>query len=71
MIKLFITLLVFLFSAQAVAEDQVIAYVGQLEDDLEDSVRSVRGPHPMTLGGFSSGGGIWSLGIRKKKGGHE
>ncbi|MGZ5259645.1 MAG: alpha/beta fold hydrolase, partial [Burkholderiales bacterium] len=35
-----------------------IAYVGQLEDDLEDFVRSVKPPHPVTLGGFSSGGGF-------------
>jgi alpha-beta hydrolase superfamily lysophospholipase len=35
-----------------------IAYVGQLEDDLEDFVISVKPPHPMTLGGFSSGGGF-------------
>lgn len=35
-----------------------IAYVGQLEDDLEDFVGSVKPPHPMTLGGFSSGGGF-------------
>lgn len=35
-----------------------IAYVGQLEDDLEDFVRSVRTAQPSTLAGFSSGGGF-------------
>ncbi len=35
-----------------------IAYVGQLEDDLEDFVSRVKPPRPMTLGGFSSGGGF-------------
>lgn len=35
-----------------------IAYVGQLEDDLEDFIRNVKPPHPTTLVGFSSGGGF-------------
>ena len=35
-----------------------IGYVGQLEDDLEDFVASVRPPGPVTLAGFSSGGGF-------------
>jgi non-heme chloroperoxidase len=35
-----------------------IAYVGQLEDDLEDFVRSVKTAQPTTLAGFSSGGGF-------------
>jgi non-heme chloroperoxidase len=35
-----------------------IAYVGQLEDDMEDFVRSVRLGLPSTLVGFSSGGGF-------------
>jgi non-heme chloroperoxidase len=35
-----------------------IAYVGQLEDDLEDFVRSVKPAQPATLAGFSSGGGF-------------
>jgi alpha-beta hydrolase superfamily lysophospholipase len=35
-----------------------IAYVGQLEDDLEDFLRSVKPAHPTTLAGFSSGGGF-------------
>jgi len=35
-----------------------IAYVGQLEDDLEDFLGAVRPPRPLTLAGFSSGGGF-------------
>ena len=35
-----------------------IAYVGQLEDDLEDFMRSVKPVGPATLAGFSSGGGF-------------
>jgi alpha-beta hydrolase superfamily lysophospholipase len=35
-----------------------IAYVGQLEDDLEDFVSSVKPDKPATLVGFSSGGGF-------------
>jgi alpha-beta hydrolase superfamily lysophospholipase len=35
-----------------------IAYVGQLEDDLEDFLQSVKPVHPTTLAGFSSGGGF-------------
>ncbi len=35
-----------------------IAYIGQLEDDLEDFVRSVKTTPPTTLVGFSSGGGF-------------
>ena len=35
-----------------------IAYVGQLEDDLEDFMRSVKPVMPATLAGFSSGGGF-------------
>ena len=35
-----------------------IGYVGQLEDDLEDFVRSASLPKPATLAGFSSGGGF-------------
>lgn len=35
-----------------------IDYVGQLEADLADFVRSVRPPEPSTLAGFSSGGGF-------------
>ncbi|MGH8670313.1 MAG: alpha/beta hydrolase [Burkholderiales bacterium] len=35
-----------------------IAYVGQLEDDLEDFARSVNPARPATLAGFSSGGGF-------------
>jgi alpha-beta hydrolase superfamily lysophospholipase len=35
-----------------------VAYVGQLEDDLEDFSRSVRPALPSTLAGFSSGGGF-------------
>ena len=35
-----------------------IAYIGQLEDDLEDFLVTVRPARPITLGGFSSGGGF-------------
>lgn len=35
-----------------------IAYVGQLEDDLEDFLRAVQPAQPATLLGFSSGGGF-------------
>ena len=35
-----------------------IAYVGQLEDDLEDFMRYVKPARPATLAGFSSGGGF-------------
>lgn len=35
-----------------------IAYVGQLEDDLEDFVLAVKPAHPTTLAGFSAGGGF-------------
>ena len=35
-----------------------IAYVGQLEDDLADFMRAVSPPKPVTLAGFSSGGGF-------------
>jgi alpha-beta hydrolase superfamily lysophospholipase len=35
-----------------------IGYVGQLEDDLEDFLRSVKPAAPTTLAGFSSGGGF-------------
>ncbi len=35
-----------------------IGYVGQLEDDLEDFMRSVKPAQPATLAGFSSGGGF-------------
>jgi non-heme chloroperoxidase len=35
-----------------------IAYIGQLEDDLEDFLAAVRPAHPITLAGFSSGGGF-------------
>jgi alpha-beta hydrolase superfamily lysophospholipase len=35
-----------------------IAYVGQLEDDLEDFLAAVKPAHPITLAGFSSGGGF-------------
>jgi len=35
-----------------------IAYVGQLEDDLEDFVHSTKQAQPSTLVGFSSGGGF-------------
>jgi len=35
-----------------------IAYIGQLEDDLEDFVRATRPVEPATLVGFSSGGGF-------------
>ncbi|MFM5616223.1 alpha/beta hydrolase [Aeromonas veronii] len=35
-----------------------IAYIGQLEDDLEDFIKSVAPAKPATLVGFSSGGGL-------------
>src|SRR6478672_9233482 len=35
-----------------------IAYIGQLEDDLADFTRAVSPPKPVTLTGFSSGGGF-------------
>src|SRR5436190_19942183 len=35
-----------------------IAYVGQLEDDMQDFVHAVKLAHPSTLIGFSSGGGF-------------
>lgn len=35
-----------------------IGYVGQLEDDIEDFLRSVKPAVPITLAGFSSGGGF-------------
>src|SRR4051794_7629585 len=35
-----------------------IAYIGQLEDDMEDFVHSTPLPQPSTLLGFSSGGGF-------------
>src|SRR5215468_1978622 len=35
-----------------------IAYVGQLEDDLSDFMHAVSPPAPVTLAGFSSGGGF-------------
>ena len=35
-----------------------IDYIGQLEDDLEDFLRAVHPAHPLTLAGFSSGGGF-------------
>jgi alpha-beta hydrolase superfamily lysophospholipase len=35
-----------------------IAYIGQLEDDLEDFVQSIKPAGPSTLVGFSSGGGF-------------
>jgi non-heme chloroperoxidase len=35
-----------------------IAYIGQLEDDMEDFVRSTKLAQPSTLIGFSSGGGF-------------
>lgn len=35
-----------------------IAYVGQLEDDLTDFMHAVSPPEPVTLAGFSSGGGF-------------
>jgi alpha-beta hydrolase superfamily lysophospholipase len=35
-----------------------IAYIGQLEDDLQDFIASVPGPSPKILVGFSSGGGF-------------
>ena len=35
-----------------------IAYIGQWEDDLEDFLAAVKPAHPITLAGFSSGGGF-------------
>ena len=35
-----------------------IAYIGQLEDDLTDFMHAVSPPEPVTLAGFSSGGGF-------------
>ena len=35
-----------------------ITYIGQLEDDLEDFVHSIKLAQPSTLAGFSSGGGF-------------
>src|SRR4029077_20980789 len=35
-----------------------IGYIGQLEDDLTDFMRAVSPPEPVTLAGFSSGGGF-------------
>jgi alpha-beta hydrolase superfamily lysophospholipase len=35
-----------------------IAYVGQLDDDLQDFMRSTQPQRPTTLAGFSSGGGF-------------
>jgi len=35
-----------------------IAYVGQLEDDIEDLVRAVKPTRPLTLVGYSAGGGF-------------
>ncbi|MBV9618242.1 MAG: alpha/beta fold hydrolase [Verrucomicrobia bacterium] len=35
-----------------------IKYIGQLEDDLDSFVRTVSPPNPITLAGFSSGGGF-------------
>src|SRR5262249_56769442 len=35
-----------------------IAYIGQLEDDLADFIQAVSPPQPITLAGFSSGGGF-------------
>jgi alpha-beta hydrolase superfamily lysophospholipase len=35
-----------------------IGYVGQLEDDLTDFMHAVSPPRPVTLAGFSSGGGF-------------
>src|ERR1700730_18307837 len=35
-----------------------IGYIGQLEDDLADFMRAVSPPAPVTLAGFSSGGGF-------------
>src|SRR5215472_4660232 len=35
-----------------------IAYIGQLEDDLTDFMHAVSPPQPVTLAGFSSGGGF-------------
>lgn len=40
-----------------------IAYVGQLECDLEDFMTSVRPRQPVTLVGFSSGGGWVRVGV--------
>ena len=36
----------------------VIDHVGQLDEDLEDVVRALRLPRPLTLAGFSAGGGF-------------
>jgi non-heme chloroperoxidase len=35
-----------------------IAYIGQLEEDMEDFVRAIKLAQPSTLAGFSSGGGF-------------
>ena len=35
-----------------------VAYIGQLEDDIEDFVHATKLPRPSTLVGFSSGGGF-------------
>jgi alpha-beta hydrolase superfamily lysophospholipase len=35
-----------------------IAYIGQLEDDLADFIHAISPPTPVTLAGFSSGGGF-------------
>ncbi len=35
-----------------------IAYIGQLDDDIEDFVRAVQPARPATMAGFSSGGGF-------------
>ena len=35
-----------------------IAYIGQLENDLTDFMHAVSPPAPVTLAGFSSGGGF-------------
>jgi non-heme chloroperoxidase len=35
-----------------------IAYIGQLEDDLADFLQALSPPKPVTLAGFSSGGGF-------------
>ena len=35
-----------------------IAYVGQLEDDIEDFVRAIKPTKPLTLVGYSQGGGF-------------
>jgi alpha-beta hydrolase superfamily lysophospholipase len=35
-----------------------IAYIGQLEDDLADFIHAIYPPRPVTLAGFSSGGGF-------------